>query len=192
MRKTLRGGLLGSLVVSLLVMALTPAQAHFQSKNDPNDVAGPLDIKSASFSHRNGVIRVSQTTRGDWTKQTLASGTDKNDTFFEFQFDSKGNPNTTSGRYADYFVVIDNVGGDLKGLLFRWVPPFPTSNSEFVGYVNASRDGRTARAKFGKGKLNPRDSYIAWNAESFFTNNTNCSSTCQDSAPATGLFIHNL
>jgi hypothetical protein len=189
MRSLLRSGLVSIVVVAGLLAMYTPAQAHLQTKTDPNDVGGPLDIKSASFSHRNGVIRISQTARSDWTKQTLNSGQTQDDTFFAFQLDSKGNAQTQQGALSDFLVIIDTVDGELRGLLFKFNN---NGNLNFQERVDAARHGRTAKAKFGKGKVDPRDSFIGWNAESYFTNNGACSNTCADRAPHNNLFVHEL
>jgi hypothetical protein len=179
--------------VALATLLAAPASAHLQEKSDPDDTSGPLDIRKSSFNHRDGKFILTLTTQRTWTVKTLKAteetSKERFENFFQFQLDSRGTG--LYGGYTDYFVVVDNFGGDLKGKLYRWVPPYPTKESEFVSNVDVSKDGKTVKTKFRKGKVNPRDSYVGWNAYSRFSNETNCD-PCNDAAPNSNLYNHQL
>ena len=184
MASKIRNAFTCSMITALMVMSLTPATAHLQSKGDSNDTTGPLDIRSSTFNDIDGEIRVSTKTRGDWSLQTLGAGTAGDDAFFRWQFDSKGGTSNDGFRYTDYFVVVDNIEGELSGALFRWVPPYPTSEFKFMQEVPASRDGRTVKARFDSKLINPRDTFIDWLAETWLHPNSGpCSSGCYDANP---------
>lgn len=183
MHRTPRSGIAYfAAAIALTIVAMVPAAAHRQTRSDPNDVSGPLDIKSASFRHRH----VTLTTRGDWTKATLRSGK-WNDNLFEFDFDSKGGP------AVDGAIVID--AKREAGHVFLAEDFYTYANGEWTleggcGAICVSRDGRTVKAVTGY--PGPRDSYIRWSANSRYTHAGACSGTCVDSIPDDGWIRHNL
>ena len=177
-------------LIALLIVAGAPATAHRATPTDANDTPGLFDIRRASFSHRDGRIRVSATTDEAWKAQLLAAeapGNGPNDNAFQFQFESRGN------KWADYLVVVDYKNGKIVANLLKWVPPGEkTNDAKFVAHVNGTKRGRTVFAKFAKRRLRPRDSYIAWDAESYFVDDGACENQCSDYAPNQGLFVHTL
>jgi hypothetical protein len=182
MSQRLRGALTAAIAcVAILALAI-PATAHKQTKFDGNDVAGPLDIREASFNHRDGKIIVTQTTRGDWTAAQLEENKVQTDRSFIFQFDSRG-----TGT-QDYFVYVDYINGQLRGLLYRITSGSPVQE----GSADVDKNGRTLKAKFRKGRINPRDSHIRWDAESEWTDKATCASGCRDLAPNVPPYVHNL
>lgn len=169
----------GIAAVALLVVALiAPASGHLAKQEDAND-PGPLDIRKTSFNHKQGDVKISQTSDESWAPSML--GVDDgggNDNALLFQFESRGN------TYTDYVVLVDYVQGKLRGQLRRWVPAGEqTEKSEFVSRVRVKKDGRTVRVKFRMNKLNPRESHIGWSAQSIFKDDSTCSDSCSDFAP---------
>ena len=182
-----------ALMAALTMLIAAPAQAHLQTKHDPDDSPGVFDIRTATFRHANGKIYVSMTVADDWSVEDLASGESIWSSFLRFQFNSKGG-NNSNGNWTDYFVSIDESGGQVVGSLYRWVqPPYPAESIEFIQNVPANVTGRTVKTSFRKAKIHPRDTYIDWGADSQFTGEAGgCTSTCKDFAPDSGLFRHNL
>ena len=177
-------------LIALVALPALPAHAHKATRADGNDTQGLFDIRKASFSHRNGRIRVSATTDQTWNAQLLAAeapGNGPNDNAFQFQFESRGN------KWADYLVIVDYNNGKIVASLLKWVPAGEkTDDARFVARVNGTKKGRTVFAKFPKRKIRPRDSYIAWDAESYYVDDGACSDQCSDYAPNQGLFVHTL
>ena len=165
-------------VAALLVALTAPAVGHLARQEDGND-PGPLDIRQASFNHREGIIKISQTSDESWSPSLL--GVDDggaNDSALLFQFESRGND------YTDYVVLVDYIEGRLRGQLRRWVPAGePTSKSVFVSSVKVKKVGRTLRVRFPMHKINPRRSHIGWSAESIFKDDGKCRPPCKDFAP---------
>ena len=184
MRWTSRSGIV---LVATAAIALTyaPVQAHLQTKSDPNDTRGALDIRKASFSHRHGVVHVSLKTSGDWTAADLGEGS-KTDKWLGFQFDSRGDD------CAEYLVYVDEFGGRLGAKLYKWAQPSCGATSRsFVTNVHASRQDKTLKVKFAMRRLHPRDSYINWEAQSSNDMGT-CTLNCEDDAPNHGWYYHRL
>ena len=158
--------------------SLVPAVAHRATKEDPND-PGPLDIRRTSFNHRNGNVRISQTSQDPWRPSLLGvddGGT--NDSALLFQFESRGND------YTDYVVLVDYVDDSLRAQLRRWVPAGEqTSESVFVSRVKVRKYGKTVTVSFKMRRLNPRKRHIGWSAQSLFKDDGACSPQCKDFAP---------
>lgn len=72
-------------VAASLLLTL-PAGAHFLRHNDPDDVAGKLDIRTSSITRDRGLLTVKVTTYERFTDTDLRSGG-----FFVY-FDSRGGP----------------------------------------------------------------------------------------------------
>jgi hypothetical protein len=165
-------------VGALVVAAMSPATGHRSTQQDGND-PGVLDIRAASFNHKNGTVKISQTSDESWGPSLL--GVDdggSNDTALLFQFESRGND------YTDFVVLVDYIHGELRAQLRKWVPQGEqTSKSVFVSRVKVRKSGRTVIVRFRMNKLDPRDSHIGWSAQSLFKDDTDCSSTCKDYAP---------
>ena len=162
----------------LLVALMAPATAHLARQEDGND-PGPLDIRETSFNHRDGIIKISQTSDDSWAPSLL--GVDDggaNDSALLFQFESRGND------YTDYVVLVDFIEGRLRGQLRRWVPAGEqTSESEFVSTVKVRKDGKTVRVRFPMHKIDPRNSHLGWSAQSIFKDDGQCRPPCKDFAP---------
>ena len=172
-------GRAGALAVASLIVAVTvPASGHLAHQRDGND-PGPLDIRKASFNHREGVIKISQTSDESWAPPLLGvdDGGD-NDSALLFQFESRGND------YTDYVVLVDYIDGRLRAQLRRWVPAGEqTSDSEFVSRVKVKKVGRTVRVRFPMKSLQPRERHIGWSAQSIFKDDGPCRPACKDFAP---------
>ena len=161
-----------------MLSALSPASGHRAVQQDGND-PGVLDIREATFNHRSGTIKITQTSDESWRPSLL--GVDdggSNDTALLFQFESRGND------YTDYVILVDYIHGELRAQLRKWVPQGEqTSESVFVSRVKVRKIGRTVSVRFKRNKLDPRRSHIGWSAQSQFKDDTSCSSTCKDFAP---------
>lgn len=168
----------------LLMSLVSPSAAHVQEKNDPNDASGPLDLKSASFSHPRRKIRSTLTTRGDWTAGTLDDGS-----ALKFAYDSRGN------GFGDFYVEVKAAPeGGLRGSLYRGSDAL-AGGGEFVTNVSASRSGHTLVVKFRKRRLDPRNNYIGWSAQSEYRGTMACADRkfgCFDVMPDGTFYRHDI
>ena len=172
------------MVICLSVGMISSSRAHIQEKNDPNDANGPLDLKGATLSHPQGNIRSSLTTRGDWTAGTLDDGS-----ALKFAYDSRGN------GFGDFYVEVKAApGGGLRGRLYRGSDAL-VGGGEFVTNVSASRNGHTLVVKFAKRRLDPRNNFIGWAAQSEYRGTMACAERkfgCFDVMPDGTFYQHNL
>ena len=173
-------------VVLALVVSVSQtlvAQAHVQTKSDPNDARGPVDLASATFAHPESRVKSTLTTRGAWTGATLT-----NFTGLYFTYESHGS------AFGDYFVEVTQAkGGGLQGKLYEGSRLFDDTGV-FVRNVNAKRRGRTLIVRFPRSLLEPRDSYIGWGAVSKWTGSIKCeeNQNCIDVMPDGRFYRHNL
>jgi hypothetical protein len=190
MRGILRRGTVAAGVIALSLVFAAPAPGHVSEIKDGTNGPSALDIARASFGHSKERFRVSATTEDPWSADLLGAedGVKGNDNAFQFQF------NSTGDEYADYVVVVDyNDDGGLYAALYYWVPPYPTTEEpKYLSDVFVRKDGRTLRVSLKKRKINPRESYIGWKAESYYKDDNDCSHRCHDKAPNQGLVNHGL
>ena len=179
MRGKLRSVLLLSASLTLLAPA-APVDAHLLERVDANETYGPLDIARSTFRHRDGRIRVTATTYGDWTGRMLT------DSDFFFQFESRLGPK------ADFYVNVyySEDGGRVVGRLYRWTDD--GTGAARVGTVRTRKKWRTVAVSFRRFYLRSRPQRISWNAESYFIGGPRCpkSSPCKDLAPNRLLYTH--
>ena len=161
--------------VAVFVMAGTvPATSHLARRTDDKDTRGPLDIVKASFTHKNRMVKVSQTSEHGWAPSLLRTENNA----LSFQFESRGK------EWTDYVVYVKYDEGRLRGALYRWIPPNePSEDVEFVSFVRVKKHGKLLRTRFPMSKLHQRKDRIGWNAESSFQNNGACREICKDYAP---------
>ena len=166
--------------VALVAFLIAPASAHRQTKTDPNDTDGALDIRSVSFAHTDGRFKVKVTTFGGWTIGDLQSGDSPPDNQFLFSLDTRGNSDT------DFDVLIDALDGNMVAVIYR--------DNELVARFPASKNGKTAGASFRKGRVDPRSSYVRWGAASRSAGDrVGCNSGfCLDRVPGSGFYTHDL
>ena len=171
-------------IFCLLTTMASPSIAHVQEKNDPNDAAGPLDLRRASFSHPRGRIRLSLKTRGRWTARTLDDGS-----ALKFAYDSRGN------GFGDFYVEVKaSPAGGLRGRLYEDSDALG-GGGKFVHNVAVSRSSRTLVVKFPKRRLDPRNNFIGWSALTQYRGTEGCDSQkfgCYDVMPDGTFYRHNL
>ena len=157
----------------LLLAFASPAAAHKQTKADPNDTQGDLDIREVSFRHANGKFRLTLTTFGNWTVADMESGDSPPDNQFIFALDSKGNSDN------DYSVIVDALGEKMVAAIYS------EASNEIIAKFPTFKTGKTTGASFRKGRVEPRSSYIRWAAASRASGNrVNCNNVCLDRAPS--------
>jgi hypothetical protein len=167
--------------VALAAFVAAPASAHLQTKTDPDDTEGVLDIREATFKNANGKFRMTMTTQGNWTISDLSDGSPEENRF-AFNLDTNGDEG------LDYVVRIDGAMGEMEAEII-------TGDFKPVATAFVFKDGKTVGVRFRKGKVDPRSSHVRWGAASVSTGkDMGCPSMCGDNAPdkVQGLYRHNL
>jgi hypothetical protein len=155
--------------VSLLLTGA--ALGHGQTKNDPDDWADALDIKTARLSHTDTRIRVGIHSWEDWGNRALGNRT------IWFTLDTKGDGD------PDFGINI-NKGNDGLQCLVTLEP-----NGEFVANGKPRRDGSNgASCSFKRSDVAAAGSKtIRWHASVY-----NLESFEHDDAPDSGMVKHQI
>ncbi len=161
------------LIAGILAIGV-PAIATDTDATDPNDTAGPLDVRELRLEHDRGPLVWSFVTFARWT---ISRSWDRG--YFAIRLDTRGD------EEIDRVVVMRSDGRSLRGLLYA-------VRADGRHVLNAkprtSKDGpRRASVTVAKRKLSiakGRVSYF-WYAVSIYTGPT-CRRTCLDRIPDEG------
>ena len=165
------------LVIALAGGLSSPASADLQRRRDPQgDVAGGrLDLRRVGLDHNERRLTMDALFWTGWTLASLEGGDEDLDRAITWGFDSKGGP------AVDYGVIVDSEGGKLVAYLLR---VNPEGDPTRVGDIkNVQRDGKFVRVRIRKARMDTRNGFVRWAAQTSWRNASSCKLPCYDFRP---------
>jgi len=153
-----------TLVLAAGLLSAVPADAHVFTKNDANDSASKIDLRSASVSHTSTSVVHSVRTWNSWTPASL-----QHDSFFVIGI----NKDNDAGYERCAFIYFTS---RLRGQLSN-------CGSQFIRFLPVAKvNATTAKITIPKAVLTPA---YTWFARSLWVGAAPCGNGCNDFAPNT-------
>jgi hypothetical protein len=168
---------LGSLMIVLVLALAAPASATHTNLDDPNDVAGLMDLEHVVFRHDAGPYRWVFKTYPAWTiRQIWDRGT------FVIQLDTIGD------EAIDFFVVLRSDGRSMVADLFRKRANGTELHVRSLDAARAGGHGATVEVRRTHLRYGAHRTSFFWRTITTYVS-PKCSSTCLDLAPDDGSMI---
>jgi hypothetical protein len=158
-----------TLALAAVTAAVAGAVTALAAVTDPNDVAGKLDLKTVGGTEHQGLVTLSVSTYGPWSKANLPASGSANR--LVVLIDTNGNDT------ADYRARIVRSGSALVALLSG-------RGSQFEP-IPVRKVGNRARFTFPDDVLEPSASNVRVAAHSVYKGGA-CATACVDRAPNAG------
>ncbi len=165
-------------LAGLLLVPLLAAADHLPVR-DPNDVPGPLDIRTVSVRVGDDLVFLVRTHAGWRAKDIWDRG------FVLVYLDTFGDAR------ADYYALVRSTGRRLEGQLFRDRTRRPDFSVGRIAAFKPSRRSVSIRVPMRKLRIGGTRLAFSWYAESLFTSGR-CRRVCLDRAPDQGTVVEPL
>jgi hypothetical protein len=146
------------------LLSLSPAASHTFTRNDANDSASRIDLRSVSVSHTSTSVVHSIRTWNSWTPASL-----QHDSFFLIGINKD---NDAAYERCAFIYYTTRLRGQLSNC-----------GSQFIRYLTVSKvNATTAKITVPKSQLGPA---YEWYGGSFWVGARPCRNVCRDFAPNT-------
>lgn len=165
-------------LAGLLLVPLLAAADHLPI-TDPNDVPGPLDIRSATVRGGDRLLFVVRTYSGWTAKQIWDRG------FVLVYLDTFGDAR------ADYYALVRSTGRRLEGRLFKDRRSRPDLSIARLAVFKGGEAAVSIEVPLRKVRIAEGRLAYSWYVESLMTN-ARCRRVCLDRAPDQGVIVEPL